>query len=88
VTVPTTSASERGGSALTTGICDTPYSRRIDMADLTDSAGWTCTRGGIVDAPSPRDLATSRSSTVSPALPVARRNPWSAIHPSSYSFER
>ena len=35
-----------GGSALTTGICDTEYSCRISMASRTVSVGWVCTSAG------------------------------------------
>ena len=52
-TVPTTSARATGGSALTTGICDTPYSSRMAMADRTVSSGWTWTKDGT-RGPSPQ----------------------------------
>ena len=64
VTVPTTSARANGGSALTTGTCETPYSRRIAMASRTVSSGWTWTRGGSDGVPL-RCLWASSSVTVS-----------------------
>src|SRR6478609_11734309 len=45
-TAPTTSPAITGGSALTTGICDTPYSRMISTASRMVSLGWVCTRSG------------------------------------------
>ncbi len=45
-TDPTTSAAITGGSSLTTGIWDTPYSRRIAIAEPTVSSGCTCTSPG------------------------------------------
>jgi hypothetical protein len=44
LTDPATSPDITGGSALTTGICDTPYSRRISMASRIVSLGCVCTR--------------------------------------------
>ena len=58
LTAPATSPTMTGGSALTTGIWETPYSRRISIASRTVSLGWVCTRAGI----SP-DLACSTSPT-------------------------
>jgi hypothetical protein len=51
VTVPTTSARAKGGSALTTGTWETPYSRMIEMAWRAVSSGWTWTKGGIDGSP-------------------------------------
>ncbi|CAB4925190.1 unannotated protein [freshwater metagenome] len=64
-TEPTTSPAVTGGSARTTGIWETPYSRRMSMASRTVSVGWVCTRAGSA-SPSP-DLARSSSPTVSPS---------------------
>ena len=36
-----------GGSARTTGICETPYSWRMCTASAIVSVGWVCTRSGI-----------------------------------------
>ena len=58
-TLPATSPAITGGSAPTTGICDTPYSRRMPMASRTVSDGWVCTRSG--SAP---DLPRNISPTV------------------------
>ena len=46
LTEPTTSAAITGGSARTTGICETPYSRRIATASAIVSFGWVCTSDG------------------------------------------
>ena len=45
-TDPATSAATIGGSARTTGICETPYSWRIATASAMVSFGWVCTRSG------------------------------------------
>ena len=45
-TDPATSAATIGGSARTTGICETPYSCRIATASAIVSPGWVCTRSG------------------------------------------
>src|SRR5690606_605264 len=74
-TAPDTSPSTTGGSCFTTGIWLTSYSRRISMASRTVSSGWVWTSSGRSSGRS-----RSRSPTVGPA---ARRNPWSAIQPSS-----
>ncbi len=58
-TAPATSAATIGGSARTTGICETPYSWRIATASAMVSAGWVCTRSG-----SWPDLPRSTSPTV------------------------
>ena len=50
-----------GGSAQTTGICETPYSCRICTASAIVSLGWVCTSAGM----SPF-LACSTSPMVSP----------------------
>ena len=47
LTEPATSPDITGGSALTTGICETPYSRRICTASRIVSPGWVCTRAGM-----------------------------------------
>jgi hypothetical protein len=46
LTEPATSPDVTGGSALTTGICDTPYSRRMLIAVRIVSPGWVCTSAG------------------------------------------
>ena len=46
LTEPTTSAAITGGSARTTGIWETPYSRRIPTASAMVSIGWVCTSDG------------------------------------------
>ena len=58
-TEPATSAATIGGSARTTGICETPYSCRIATASAMVSPGWVCTRSG-----SRPDLPRSTSPTV------------------------
>ena len=46
LTEPTTSAAITGGSARTTGIWLTPYSRRIEIASAIVSLGWVWTSDG------------------------------------------
>ncbi|CKQ97056.1 Uncharacterised protein [Mycobacterium tuberculosis] len=67
-TLPATSPAITGGSAPTTGICDTPYSRRIPMASRTVSDGWVYTRAG--SAP---DLRRNTSPTVDCSVDPSRR---------------
>ena len=74
MTVPTTSASASGGSALTTGTWDTPYSRRMAMASRTVSSGWTWTRGGSDGVPL-RCLWASSSLTVSAGRAAGAEEP-------------
>ena len=54
-------AAVTGGSARTTGIWHTPYSRRMWIASRTVSFGWVCTSAGVSPA-----LLRSTSPTVSP----------------------
>ena len=67
-TAPATSAATIGGSARTTGICETPYSRRMAIASAMVSPGWVCTRAGR-----PPALPRSTSPTVRSVL--GGRNP-------------
>src|SRR3954447_1648669 len=60
-TDPATSAAMTGGSARTTGSCETAYSRRMWMASASVSFGWVCTSWG-----SWPPLARSTSPTVWP----------------------
>jgi len=62
-TEPTISAAITGGSARTTGICETPYSRITSMASRTVSFGCMCTNSGVGP-----DLAASTSPTVAALL--------------------
>ena len=60
-------------SKIASGICDTPYSRRIPMASRSVSDGWVCTRSGNTP-----DLARSTSATVDSTVEPSsreRRNP-------------
>ena len=57
MTEPTTSPAVTGGSALTTGIWETAYSRRMSMASRTVSYGWTCTSVGTSAALAAQDVA-------------------------------
>src|SRR6476659_9757434 len=63
LTAPATSPAITGGSALTTGIWETPYSCRISMASRTVSGGWVCTRAGR----SPAFLCNTSPTVASPA---------------------
>ena len=84
-TLPATSPAITGGSAPTTGIWDTPYSRRMPMASRTVSDGWVCTRSG--SAP---DLRRSTSPTVGCSVDPSRRvrrNPYDDIHASLKIFD-
>ncbi|SKU47121.1 Uncharacterised protein [Mycobacteroides abscessus subsp. abscessus] len=75
-----------GGSAPTTGICDTPYSRKISMASRTVSDGWVCTKSG--SAP---DFPRSTSPTVgSETLPSKRlrKNPYEDIQASLNTLDK
>ena len=46
-TDPITSPAVTGGSAFTTGICETPYSRRMSITSRTVSFGCACTSDGV-----------------------------------------
>ncbi len=84
-TLPATSPAITGGSAPTTGICDTPYSRRIPMASRTVSEGWVWTRAG--NAP---DLRRNTSPTVDASVLPSRRlrrKPYDDIHASLKIFD-
>ncbi len=61
-TDPTTSAAISGGSSFTTGSCETPYSRRIDIAAPTVSSGCTWTSSG--NAPPSSALRARTSPTL------------------------
>src|SRR5690606_31029964 len=82
LTAPTTSAAITGGSAETTGIWLTPYSRRICTASATVSFGWVCTRSG-----SDPSLRRSTSPTVA-WLDSGGRNPCLAIQESENTLVR
>jgi hypothetical protein len=69
-TAPTISAVITGGSARTTGICETPYSRRMSIASRTVSVGWVCTNDG--SGPS-WPLRASTSPTVVVPLSACRK---------------
>src|SRR5204862_365991 len=73
-TEPTTSAMARGSSALSTGTCETSYSRRTSITPRTGSSGWTWTSTGR--------SAALRWRTSPAVWPPARRKPKSAIHSS------
>ena len=81
LTAPATSPIITGGSASTTGICETPYVCRISMASRTVSVGCVCTRSG--SAP---DLVHSTSATVAPW--AALWNPYDRIQASLKIFDR
>ncbi len=67
-TEPATSAATIGGSARTTGICETAYSCRIATASAMVSLGWVCTRSGsrpsLPRSTSPTVWVWSRSASV------------------------
>ena len=71
-----------GGSARTTGICETAYSCRILTASAIVSLGWVCTSAGM----SPF-LACRTSPMVSPLLDSAM-NPKRASHSSLKTLVR
>ena len=62
-----------GGSARTTGICETPYSWRIWIASAIVSLGWVWTRAGM----SPF-LARSTSPMVCPPPEPVRKPKWAS----------
>ena len=74
-TEPATSAATIGGSARTTGIWETPYSRRIATASAMVSLGWVCTSSGR-----PPDLPRSTSPTVWEEVPWPESKPYWASH--------
>src|SRR5207248_2960497 len=79
---PATSPVTTGGSALSTGSWETPYSRITSIASRTVSAGWTWTSSG-----SRTPLPSSTSPTVA-SVPETARKPYRAIHSSLKIFER
>ncbi|PQM44283.1 hypothetical protein C1Y40_05559 [Mycobacterium talmoniae] len=84
-TLPATSPAITGGSAPTTGICDTPYSRRMLIASRTVSDGCVCTRSG--SAPDfPRSTSPTVGCAVEPSSRV-RRKPYDDIQASLKIFD-
>ena len=81
-TLPATSAATIGGSARTTGICETPYSWRMCTASAMVSLGWVCTRSGMPAALAAQHLADAS------ARSVAGRKPYWLSHSSLKTLAR
>src|SRR5215472_10306246 len=62
---PTTSAAITGGSALSTGSCDTSNSRRLAMTLRTVSVGCACTNAGSAEPALRSSTSPTRGSAVS-----------------------
>ena len=84
-TDPTTSPAVTGGSARTTGSCETPYSRRMSIASRTVSFGWACTSDGVVAGLA---AAARRRTVISPGLRRGSRSRPSTCRRRSWTGSR